>query len=204
VVGQRLEIRQGQGLVITPQLQQAIKLLQLSNQELDEYVEAELEKNPLLQRDETEAGRARGRRRPCPSVVEVAESAELSFSEGRGLRRGRLVDARRRDVYGDATRASAPGIDRCPTTAQPGLGLVERGQGRIGLLGRRGRRTPGPARATLWEHLQAQASSGGVRRHRPRHRPEPDRRSTRAAICAANWPRSPTVWAAVWNGSRRC
>ena len=35
MLGQRLEIRQGQGLVITPQLQQAIKLLQLSNLELD-------------------------------------------------------------------------------------------------------------------------------------------------------------------------
>ena len=40
---QRLEIRQGQSLVMTPQLQQAIKLLQLSNLELAEYVEQELE-----------------------------------------------------------------------------------------------------------------------------------------------------------------
>src|ERR1700709_1661202 len=54
-LGQRLELRQGQGLVITPQLQQAIKLLQLSNLELDAYVDAELEKNPLLQRDERDA-----------------------------------------------------------------------------------------------------------------------------------------------------
>ncbi|MGZ6014941.1 MAG: RNA polymerase factor sigma-54, partial [Phenylobacterium sp.] len=51
----RLEIRQGQGLVITPQLQQAIKLLQLSNLELDAFVDAELERNPLLQRDERDA-----------------------------------------------------------------------------------------------------------------------------------------------------
>lgn len=51
----RLEFRQGQGLVITPQLQQAIKLLQLSNLELEAYVEAELERNPLLQRDERDA-----------------------------------------------------------------------------------------------------------------------------------------------------
>jgi len=48
----RLDIRQGQSLVITPQLQQAIKLLQLSNMELEAYVEAELEKNPLLARDD--------------------------------------------------------------------------------------------------------------------------------------------------------
>src|ERR1700727_1672842 len=51
--GQRLEIRQGQSLVMTPQLQQAIKLLQLSNIELAEYCESELEKNPLLERDES-------------------------------------------------------------------------------------------------------------------------------------------------------
>src|SRR5690606_10075514 len=54
-VGQRLEIRQGQSLVMTPQLQQAIKLLQLSNIELAEYCEAELERNPLLERDDREA-----------------------------------------------------------------------------------------------------------------------------------------------------
>ncbi|MGQ0531873.1 MAG: RNA polymerase factor sigma-54 [Caulobacteraceae bacterium] len=49
----RLELRQGQALVMTPQLQQAIKLLQLSNLELQEFVEGELERNPLLEREET-------------------------------------------------------------------------------------------------------------------------------------------------------
>ena len=53
-LGARLEIRQGQGLVITPQLQQAIKLLQLSNVELEAFVDAELERNPLLARDDAE------------------------------------------------------------------------------------------------------------------------------------------------------
>ncbi|MBA4802384.1 MAG: RNA polymerase factor sigma-54 [Euryhalocaulis sp.] len=53
-ISQRLEIRQGQSLVMTPQLQQAIKLLQLSNIELAEFVETELEKNPLLERDDRE------------------------------------------------------------------------------------------------------------------------------------------------------
>jgi RNA polymerase sigma-54 factor len=46
----RLELRVGQSLVMTPQLMQAIKLLQLSNLDLVSYVEAELEKNPLLER----------------------------------------------------------------------------------------------------------------------------------------------------------
>ena len=50
--GQRLELRIGTSLVMTPQLQQAIKLLQLSSVELQEYVEQELEQNPLLERDD--------------------------------------------------------------------------------------------------------------------------------------------------------
>lgn len=48
----RLEMRQGQQLVMTPQLQQAIRLLQLSNLELSAFVESELERNPLLERDD--------------------------------------------------------------------------------------------------------------------------------------------------------
>ena len=57
-LSQKLQMRQGQSLVMTPQLQQAIKLLQMSNFELQAYVESELESNPLLERDERdEAGR---------------------------------------------------------------------------------------------------------------------------------------------------
>jgi RNA polymerase sigma-54 factor len=47
---QRLEFRQSQSLVMTPQLMQAIKLLQLSNLDLSTFVEEELERNPLLER----------------------------------------------------------------------------------------------------------------------------------------------------------
>ena len=47
-LGPRLEMGQRQSLVMTPQLQQAIKLLQLSQIELATYVEGELERNPLL------------------------------------------------------------------------------------------------------------------------------------------------------------
>jgi RNA polymerase sigma-54 factor len=52
VLTPKLELRQGQQLVMTPQLQQAIRLLQLSNIELTAFVEAELERNPLLEREE--------------------------------------------------------------------------------------------------------------------------------------------------------
>ena len=51
-INQRLDVKQGQSLTMTPQLQQAIKLLQLSNLELAAYVEGELEKNPLLERED--------------------------------------------------------------------------------------------------------------------------------------------------------
>ncbi|MBN8906961.1 MAG: RNA polymerase sigma-54 factor, partial [Rhodospirillales bacterium] len=49
----RLDLRQSQTLVMTPQLRQAIKLLQYSNVEVSAFVEEELERNPLLERDET-------------------------------------------------------------------------------------------------------------------------------------------------------
>ncbi|MDX9690017.1 MAG: RNA polymerase sigma-54 factor [Proteobacteria bacterium] len=49
---QRLDIRQGQNLVMTPQLQQAIKLLQMSSMELSAFVAGELENNPFLERED--------------------------------------------------------------------------------------------------------------------------------------------------------
>jgi RNA polymerase sigma-54 factor len=51
-LSQRLNLKQQQSLVMTPQLQEAIRLLQMSNVELTVYVEEELEQNPLLERDD--------------------------------------------------------------------------------------------------------------------------------------------------------
>ncbi len=51
-IGPRLEFRQTQTLVMTPQLRQAIKLLQFTNLEAAAFVEEELERNPLLERDD--------------------------------------------------------------------------------------------------------------------------------------------------------
>ncbi len=45
----RLDLRQSQSLVMTPQLQQAIKLLALSSLEIEAFVAEEIEKNPLLE-----------------------------------------------------------------------------------------------------------------------------------------------------------
>lgn len=51
-LGPRLDLRQSQQLVMTPQLQQAIKLLTLTNLELETYIAEEIEKNPLLEAGE--------------------------------------------------------------------------------------------------------------------------------------------------------
>ncbi len=58
----KLEFRQSQQLVMTPQLQQAIKLLQLSNLELTEFVEEQLEQNPFLERENETGDRRDGTR----------------------------------------------------------------------------------------------------------------------------------------------
>ncbi len=69
----RLDLRQSQSLVMTPQLQQAIKLLQLSNLELSAYVEGELEQNPLLERQE-EPDPAGSEAEAEPAPVELAST----------------------------------------------------------------------------------------------------------------------------------
>jgi RNA polymerase sigma-54 factor len=71
----RLEFRQSQALVMTPQLMQAIKLLQLSNLDLMAYVEEELEKNPLLERVSDDEG---------PAAPAEGAEASGSGSEGEG------------------------------------------------------------------------------------------------------------------------
>ena len=55
----RLDLRQSQSLVMTPQLQQAIKLLALSNLELEAFIGGELERNPLLEAGDAIAQPAR-------------------------------------------------------------------------------------------------------------------------------------------------
>ena len=47
-LGQQLRIKQNQSLIMTPQLQQAIKLLQLSNIELAEFIDNAQLENPFL------------------------------------------------------------------------------------------------------------------------------------------------------------
>lgn len=72
-ISQSLDFRQSQQLVMTPQLQQAIKLLQMSNVEITEFVEDELGKNPLLEKSEGDGDGS--------SSEEAAETPESSQSD---------------------------------------------------------------------------------------------------------------------------
>ncbi|MBD3769203.1 MAG: RNA polymerase factor sigma-54 [Rhodobacterales bacterium] len=95
---QSLDMRQGQSLVMTPQLQQAIKLLQLSNQELAEFVEAEIERNPLLQKaeDNSDGGAGEGN--------EPSRREEMSLDDRSGMGEAReQLDAPGEDVYEPGT-----------------------------------------------------------------------------------------------------
>lgn len=93
---QSLDMRQGTSLVMTPQLQQAIKLLQLSNQELAEFVEAEIERNPLLQKAEDNDGPGEG--------SEPARREEMSLDDRSGMGEAReQLDAPGEDVYEPGT-----------------------------------------------------------------------------------------------------
>jgi RNA polymerase sigma-54 factor len=151
----RLEIRQGQGLVITPQLQQAIKLLQLSNLELDAFVEAELERNPLLQRDERDA-EPDGEAEPSP----VSETAA-----------DRMDDAGARAELDTTHDEASPG-DRVTGDAQADLGGADAGAsidwskaGRGGSFDGDGEGFEGvhTREQTLNEHLHEQLSASGLK-----------------------------------------
>src|ERR1700746_3864632 len=94
-LGPSLSIRQSQQLVLTPQLLQAIKLLQLSSPELESFIAEELSKNPLLEArseepDEQPAG---------DFVAEDAESDEAPDDPGADdLIMGQADDDRPLDV----------------------------------------------------------------------------------------------------------
>lgn len=77
----RLEMRQSQGLTITPQLMQSIKLLQLSHLELIAFVDAELERNPLIERLEDDASSTREKRADADISLEGRNKSEEEQSE---------------------------------------------------------------------------------------------------------------------------
>ena len=110
----RLDLRQTQALVMTPQLRQAIKLLQYSNIEVASFVEEELERNPLLERDERSelpnTERAAPDQLPGPAS-EFADAAQLAQSETLPAEAAAPLDAdpsERFDAGGVADGAPGP------------------------------------------------------------------------------------------------
>ncbi|MES1198460.1 MAG: RNA polymerase factor sigma-54 [Pseudomonadota bacterium] len=141
----RLELRQGQALVMTPQLQQAIKLLQLSNVELTEFVEAELERNPLLERVENETEKK-----------EKAESSEAEVSfEAPGAAEATL-DAQISDVAPDLSASDLADAGAAPLTD---WSKASSGKSFDDLPGLEDTLTH---EVTLAEHLDQQLTTAGV------------------------------------------
>ena len=117
----KLELRQGQQLVMTPQLQQAIRLLQLSNVELCSFVEAEVERNPLLESEDvapeptpdTQAAQRQGRR--ADDEANANGSGDWSDGATRLLSTGPSAMPARRAVHPQLNGAGtdAAGGPRC-------------------------------------------------------------------------------------------
>lgn len=108
----RLQGRQVQSLVITPQLMQAIRLLQMSGLELERFVANELEQNPLLDVDEATdaAPKEDAPETPADTVVESAEAASEA------------VDAEPADLYPEQVASDAgwtPSLGGGATGAAP-------------------------------------------------------------------------------------
>lgn len=116
---QRLDLRQSQQLVMTPQLQQAIKMLQMSNLELRDFIETELERNPLLERDERAPAGEEPRPAETPASSETPTALDRELREDRIGRADETFDCGRENLFADESRADrqtgeqsvAPGLD---------------------------------------------------------------------------------------------
>jgi RNA polymerase sigma-54 factor len=118
-LGIRLDLKQSQQLAMTPQLQQAIKLLQMSNLELREFVEHELETNPLIRLEGNSDTRPDSRAEPFPAPEAHSEIAEAPLdtrvtSDGDHSLGAETFDTGRENLYdiapGDTNIAETPQI----------------------------------------------------------------------------------------------
>ncbi|WP_309753205.1 RNA polymerase factor sigma-54 [Novosphingobium sp.] len=135
-IGPRLDLRQSQSLVMTPQLQQAIKLLALSNLEIETFIGEALEGNPLLDIGEVA---------PDAAIVEDAPELRRTTLESSPVDQlvaeGRAADDRPLDIdqtsldrdrdTGDGERGGGEwGAElRIGPAGEDGPGIDERGEG---------------------------------------------------------------------------
>ncbi|MGE5723295.1 MAG: RNA polymerase factor sigma-54 [Sphingomonadales bacterium] len=151
VLGPRLDLRQSQTLVMTPQLQQAIRLLALSNLEIESFIAEEIERNPLLEAGSDDAGPADGADFDPPPAAEEAAPPDALDAATEGAADAPLdIDYDDENLHQDSAVDRAGGLDG-------GLGMQSLGE-------------PGSGEATdfdsfaaddvsLHEHLLAQAGS---------------------------------------------
>jgi len=152
-LGPRLDLRQSQSLVMTPQLQQAIRLLALSNLEIESVIAEELEKNPLLDSGASEPEE--------PSEPDVEPDGD-GFGEEEPATADRLIEAGDAQAdapldvdYGEETFHHDSAIDGAPGM-DGGLGLEGLGGGAAEAPDSEAMLSPVPS---LQDHLLAQAGT---------------------------------------------
>ena len=157
----RLDLRHTQTLVMTPQLQQAIKLLQLSNIELAHYIEDQIESNPLLERDEgsgaeAEAETSFGDDNPAsPTAMDSVQALDEAIADESGYTLGDAIDAQREDLFSGesdfdaASSGSALGSEQTSSLSKKSQGTDETDSYLESTLSRR---------ISLREHLLQQLS----------------------------------------------
>src|SRR3954469_19348024 len=146
-LGPRLDLRQSQSLVMTPQLQQAIRLLALSNLEVESFIAEEIEKNPLLESAGGEPDEGPTEEPERPEEAEPATADTLILQGGSATDAPLDMDVDDENIHQDS--ASDRGLDGS-------LGLEGMGSG--------GGEGEGPdfdsfaaEGLSLHEHLMAQA-----------------------------------------------
>lgn len=169
----KLVMRQGQSLVLTPQLLQAIKLLQYSSLELSAFVQEELERNPLLERAEDRPERefavtSEEPREPAPANADFGEPGEADWSgetlavDQRGLEASlgtelsNTFDADRAATPGEA-QAAPDGLSLSASAWSGGSGGGDGGDGETPNL-----EAYVAAERTLGEHLAEQLALGAA------------------------------------------
>ena len=134
-LGPRLDLRQSQSLVMTPQLQQAIKLLTLSNLEIEAFIGERLDENPLL---DVSADPAPAAGEPAEAPVELRrttlETSPVDQLIGEGLGEedrpldDRTAAAERDRDTGDGEYAPDWGSQQRLAGGEDGPSIDERGE----------------------------------------------------------------------------
>jgi RNA polymerase sigma-54 factor len=164
----RLDLRQSQSLVMTPQLQQAIKLLALSSLEIEAFVAEAVEKNPLLEIASSDSGGERSSDNIAEDPGQIAAVANADRGSDDVLNSGDMTASEAIDMdYGAATfhhDSASDGIGDNAGTGGGGDGLLGLSGG--GAAGSGGDFSDGPdfdsfaaADISLRDHLIGQAGA---------------------------------------------